>query len=138
MQMMRKTLATIAALGVVMGGALAVPAAAQDMTMPAPGPEVTGSSVDFDSATLDAFIMAFVEVNRVGQEYGAQFEAAETAEAQQQVMQDANSEMLVAIEGVEGIEVDEYNQIMTVAQADPELAERINQRLQDIAAMPTE
>lgn len=93
-------------------------------------------SADFDSATLDAFVMAYVEVNMIGQAFAPQMQAAATPEEQMEVQTQASEQMMGAIDAVEGIDIDRYNQIMAVAQNDADLATRINTRLE--AAAPAQ
>ncbi|HET8729377.1 MAG TPA: DUF4168 domain-containing protein [Alphaproteobacteria bacterium] len=84
---------------------------------------------DFDAGTLDSFVEAFVQINQIGRAYGDRLTAAGTPEEQQQIRMQANSEMVQAIDKIDGIDVDQYNTIVTKAQQDPDLAARINERL---------
>lgn len=105
--------------------------AQSEMLQQAPSSSLT--SADFDSEELDSFVLAYVEVNMIGQQFAPQLQAAETPEAQMQVQTEASEQMVGAIEAVGGIDLARYNEIMAVAQTDTELATRINTRLESAA-----
>jgi hypothetical protein len=130
----RSLLSAAAGMTLVMGAMSAGSALAQEQapTMNTQGDAQAASS--FDDATLNSFAAAFLKVNQLGQTYGAQLEAAKTPEEQQKIQTQANTEMQAAVENTDGIDVDTYNRIIQVAQADPKLAERINEKLN--AGMP--
>jgi hypothetical protein len=125
----RSLLSAAAGITLVMGAMSSGSALAQEQapTMNTQGDAQAASS--FDDATLDSFAAAFLKVNQLGQTYGAQLQAAKTPEEQQKIQTQANAEMQAAVESTDGIDVDTYNRIIQVAQADPKLAERINQKL---------
>lgn len=130
----RSLLSAAAGITLVVGSMSSDSALAQEQapTMNTQGDAQAASS--FDDATLDSFAAAFLKVNQLGQTYGAQLQAAKTPEEQQKIQTQANAEMQAAVESTDGIDVDTYNRIIQVAQADPKLAERINQKLN--AGMP--
>jgi predicted glycoside hydrolase/deacetylase ChbG (UPF0249 family) len=108
-----------------------VPVHAQQTT---PAPELQTPPTDaasFSDDTLKSFADAFLEIASISQEYQPQLEGAGTPEEQQRVRTEAGGRMLEAVEGTEGISVEEYNQIMEAAQGDPELAQRINTHITD-------
>lgn len=92
-----------------------------------------------DPATLSedklrSFAIAFVEVSKVTQSYQPQFESAATPEDRERIQQEAGQQMVQAVDSAEGISVDEYNQIIQAAQADPELAQRLNGHISEAAS----
>ena len=116
------------ALGVISaGGAFAQETMMQEATSTAL------TSADFDGAELDSFVQAYVEVNMIGQAFAPQLQSAATPEEQMQVQTQASEQMMGAIEAVEGIDLERYNEIMAVAQNDPDLVARINTRLESAA-----
>lgn len=116
------------ALGVISAGG----AFAQE-TMMQEAPSTALTSADFDGAELDSFVQAYVEVNMIGQAFAPQLQSAATPEEQMQVQTQASEQMMGAIEAVEGIDLERYNEIMAVAQNDPDLVARINTRLESAA-----
>ncbi|AVF04936.1 hypothetical protein C4375_15325 [Devosia sp. I507] len=109
------------------GSVLAQDAMMQD------APSTALTSADFDGAELDSFVEAYVEVNMIGQAFAPQMQSAATPEEQMQVQTEASEQMMGAIENVEGINLERYNEIMAVAQNDTDLATRINTRLEAAA-----
>ena len=85
------------------------------------------ATTNFDENTLRSFVVAFLQVDEINRNYLPQMQEADTPEAQQEVQQQATQEMVVAVENAEGISVEEYNSIIETAQADPELANQINE-----------
>ncbi|GHA27964.1 hypothetical protein GCM10007989_24890 [Devosia pacifica] len=123
--------AIVTALSVAMLGSVAAPALAQGMVEQAPA-TTTAQSADFSDETISAFAAAYIEVVQIGQGMQEELQGAQSAEDQQAIMQAANEEIETAVEGTPGIAVDEYNEILQVAQADDALIERINAALADL------
>lgn len=120
----RNTLAG-AALAAALG--LGMPSLAQTTeTAPAPQP------VEVDSAQLDAFVLAYVEVSDLREQYIAQLQDAQSADEQQAIMEEANAEITGAVDDANGIDVTTYETIIAMAQNDPELVDRINRRIQGL------
>ena len=124
-----RTFALLAgALAVALAAPLATPVssplgnAALAQTAPAP-------RID-DDAQLQAFVAALREVDAIEQRYGAELEGAQSDEARQDVIAQANDAMIEAIEGTPGITVQEYVAVLQQAQSDPELNARIMAMLQ--------
>lgn len=109
------------------------PALAQDQA-PAPQMEAPAAAApDLNEDKLQSFAVAFLEVTKVTQSYQPQIEAAGTDEDRQQLQQQASQEMVEAVNGADGITVDEYNMIIQAAQTDPELAQKINTHITEAA-----
>jgi hypothetical protein len=103
-----------AALGMMLGGA-----------------SLAGAQEQFTDQDLQTFASAVIQIERINMEVQQQVQAAETPEEQQQVQAQAQAQMVQVIEA-EGLTVDEYNEIATAVQTDPQLAEQIQQHLMDM------
>jgi hypothetical protein len=75
---------------------------------------------------LRTFADAALEVKKINDSYRPRFRAAETPAAKQQVQKEATEKMTEAVQS-KGLSVDKYNQIVRVAQADPQVAKTIDQ-----------
>ena len=104
-------------------------ALAQTAPAPAPAPGAPATAQNFSEEKLRSFAVAFLEVDKINQEYAPRLQGASSAEEQQQIRQEATGKMLEAVEGADGISTDEYTQILTAAQADPELATQLNEAI---------
>lgn len=80
----------------------------------------------FSDEKLQSFAVAFVEVSKVQQEYAQKLQATDAKEEQQKLQEEAGGKMMEAVEQADGISVDEYNEVITAAQTDPDLAQRIS------------
>ena len=124
-------LRAVLAAGLLASPAMAVSAVAQEAQ---PAPQATPApAAPVDDAKLKSFALAYLEVNKVAETYRPRLEAAKNQEEQQQIQQEATQGMAQAVEASDGITVEEYNQIVGAAQADPELAQRINTHLREAA-----
>ncbi|HKM25941.1 MAG TPA: DUF4168 domain-containing protein [Thiopseudomonas sp.] len=79
-------------------------------------------------ADLEKFISANIEVSKVREEYAVKFNHAKDQEKAQQLQQEAQDEMLSAVEE-SGLDASSYNMLAEQIQSSPELQERI-QKLQ--------
>lgn len=110
------------------------PAADAGTGVPAPGAGTVETQVEIDDSELDAFVEAYVEVNSIGQSYAGELQAAATPEEQMEIQTKASDEMMAAIGQIEGMDAERYNEILRVSQIDTALAQKINERLQQVAA----
>ncbi|MEO3385810.1 DUF4168 domain-containing protein [Mesorhizobium sp. CAU 1741] len=124
-------LAGISSLAIAFGASLGI-AVAQDAA-PSPQTQAPAEAAQIDEGKLQSFAVAFLEVTKVTQSYQPQIEAAATPEDQQRLQQEAGERMIQAVSDSDDITVDEYNQIIQAAQADPELAQRINTHISEAA-----
>lgn len=132
MTLNKTLLAGLSALALGFGASLGAVAAQEA----APTPEVeapAAAAPSLDDDKLKSFAMAFLEVNKLTQEYQPQIAAAGTPEDQQRLQQEAGEKMVEAVNDAEGISVDEYNMIIQAAQTDPDLAQRINGHITEAA-----
>ena len=137
MTLNKTLLSGLSALAFGLGTSLGV-ASAQDAAPQAP----TGAPIEApaaqgqpaaDDAKLKSFAVAFIEVAKVTQSYQPQISSAGTPEDQQRLRNEAGEKMVEAVNEADGITLDEYNSIIQAAQADPELARRINTHLSEAA-----
>lgn len=101
-------------------GAAWMPAA----TAQVPGPSVLESPPAYSEQELKLFAGVAIEVQRISDFYLPRLQAAQSAEEEQEVRRAASGEMAQAVEK-KGMTVDKFNEIMVVAQLNPELADRI-------------
>lgn len=81
---------------------------------------------DYPEETLQSFAVAALQIQEINMQAQEELQAAETPEDQEQVQEDATQMMMQAIEA-EGLSVEEYNEIATAAQSDPDLAGQIEE-----------
>jgi len=74
---------------------------------------------------LKTFAVAALEVKKINDSYRPRYQSADTPAAKEQVQKEATEKMSAAVEQ-KGLSVDKYNQIVRVAQADPEVAKQID------------
>ncbi|MCA1777584.1 MAG: DUF4168 domain-containing protein [Loktanella sp.] len=117
----QKHISAIALVG-LMAGTTPVAAFAQAQ-QPAPQiEEVTGEDVD-------AFVIAYRDVQAIDAEYGAQM-AQTTDEAELQTLQqEAQMKVSEAVEAAPDIDMERFIEILTVAQSDPEVGTEITEKL---------
>jgi len=78
-------------------------------------------------AKIHAFLTAAMSVNKVIEEWDPRIKGAESQEAADDLIAQANAEAVAAIEATDGISPDEYSQIAQSAQSDPALSARIEE-----------
>lgn len=83
----------------------------------------------FTDRQVQAFATAATEVSKISQKWMERIEDADSQAQSAQLREQANAEMIQAIEG-ENLNVDTYNRIYQTAQQDPALARRVEQEIQ--------
>jgi len=91
---------------------------------------VEQTNASYNDAELKSFADALLDVQRIINSYQPYFESATSTEDENQIVQSAAAEAVQAIVD-KGLDVDEFNQILSVAQTDPQLADRIRQHLDE-------
>lgn len=86
-------------------------------------------SATVDDAQLEQFAAALTDVRDLGNEYSEQIASAESQQDAQALQQEAQVEMVAAVEET-GMTVEEYNQIAQQMSQNPELMERVQAMLQ--------
>lgn len=110
----------------------ALPAAVAADDVPSnPTPLVLAQATAFDDEKIEAVAAALVQVEEIRASYLEPFQAAQTEEQRQQINQEATQEMTEAIEEASNISIEEYDEVIQAAQQDPELADRINQAVEN-------
>ncbi|MFP3873980.1 MAG: DUF4168 domain-containing protein [Thiohalophilus sp.] len=79
---------------------------------------------DIDEKSLNKFKDAFAEVNSIRESFAGKLEDVEDPEKAQKLQQEAQEEMVSAVEDA-GLSVEEYNQIFAAVQQNPELQEKV-------------
>ena len=90
----------------------------------------------FTDAKLHSFASAVIAVNVVVERWKPQIQAAPSDADRQQMAEKATEEMRAAVEGTEGLSVEEYQAIAEAAQGDPQLMARIDKVFQEMAPAP--
>lgn len=85
------------------------------------------AQAEFSDGKLESFVVAAIAVDQKVQEWSPRIEAAQNEQEAAELREQASDEVLETIDGTEGMSVDEYQQIGQAAQADPQLATRINE-----------
>jgi hypothetical protein len=90
---------------------------------PATPPSAAAASIS--DQELKTFAVAALEVRKINDNYRPRYQSADTPAAKQQVQKEATDKMAAAV-AQKGLTVDKYNQIVRVAQADPDVAKQID------------
>jgi Domain of unknown function (DUF4168) len=88
---------------------------------------------EYSDAKLQSFASAVMAVNAVVERWRPQIQAAPSEADKQQLAEQAHQEMRAAVDGTEGMSVDEYQRIAQAAEADGALMARIDQALRQMA-----
>ncbi len=121
----RLPIAVLAAAGLAFGGALAGPVTA-DMAQ-------AQESGSYSDEKLQSFAEAAVKLGQIRAEYQAQMGSMESDQERQQLQQQTNQRMAQAVQETDGITIEEYNEIATASRSDEELANRVNEYIQQTA-----
>jgi len=119
---LHKYVSTLALVG-VMAGTAPIAVVAQTQQSAPPVAEVTSSEVD-------AFVVAFKEVQAIDQEYVAQIQQTSDAAEIQTLEEEAQIKKAAAVDATSGIDVARYVEIMTIAQNDPDVSAVIVEKLE--------
>lgn len=111
-------------LGLV--GLAGAPAVFAQATAQPPGAQSAPSS--FSDSELKSFAVAVLEVQRINDSYMQKLGNAKSPEEQQQLRQTASQEMVRAVEK-EGMTVEKYREIMSQAETNPAVAERVKEHI---------
>ena len=104
-----------------------------DTGAPGQGPQgATASSpeVKVDDKTVNDFAKAFSSIQQINADLTSELEAASDPAVAQTLQQEAQSEMVEAVEEA-GITVNDYNEIATRLQHDQRLAQRVQEAMGD-------
>ncbi|MDK4741597.1 DUF4168 domain-containing protein [Rhizobium sp. CNPSo 3464] len=87
-----------------------------------------GAAAAVSDQKIEAFAVAYLQVDKVRQEYSAKIGATPDVTAKQKLQTEASEHMVKAVEGSPGISLEEYKAILTAAQNDPTLAKRVQDK----------
>lgn len=93
-------------------------------------PNSSGTAAAVSDQKIEAFAVAYLQVDKIRQEYSAKIGATSDATAKQQLQTEASKQMVQAVQTSPGMSVDEYNAILTAAQKDPALVKRVQDKIQ--------
>ncbi len=97
--------------------------------IPAQAQEAAPSAAEVTGDEIDAFVVAYQRVIAIEQQYAPEIAEAADPGQQDKLRQEALVEQTDAVEQTPGIDVDRYVEIITIAQADPDLNTRILEKL---------
>lgn len=87
------------------------------------------SAPSYSDSELKSFAVAVLEVQRINNDYVPKLESAKSPEEQMQIRKTASQEMVRAVEK-EGMSVEKYKEIMSQAETNPAIAERVKAHMQ--------
>jgi hypothetical protein len=90
-----------------------------------PSTPPAAAAASISDQELKTFAVAALEVRKINDSYRPRYQSADTPAAKEQVQKEATDKM-AAVVTQKGLSVDKYNQIVRVAQADPEIAKQID------------
>lgn len=122
---MQHLMRTLAAAALAAAWLLPVPAANAQVQSPAPG--TSEQAQDIPDQKLDATAAALEQVASVKESYQGRIDAADPSD-RPRIAEEAKSALEGAVTG-QGLSLDEYNSILIVAQNNPDVRERILQRI---------
>lgn len=130
MQKINFLAATAVAAGLTLGTGTAF---AEEATTEAPAvaPEAAApaEAAAFTQEQLDAFVAAALDVSAIQQEAAATLMTTEDQAGQDEVLEQANQQMIEAIESEPGISVPEYIAIAEAAESDPDLRTQLEEMI---------
>ncbi|MDC9833818.1 DUF4168 domain-containing protein [Rhizobium binxianense] len=88
-----------------------------------------GAAAPVSDQKIEAFAVAYLQVDKVRQEYSAKIGATKDEAAKQKLQQEAKKQMVDTVEASNGISVEEYSSILTAAQSDPALAKKVLEKI---------
>lgn len=115
----------IAAIAALSALAFSFPAAAQSTT---PGQQAPAAQPTVTEEQIESFVVAARELGEINARYSPQLEQTEDTAKQEQIRREASGNMVEAIREA-GLTVEEYNQIYTLTRTDPDVADKVKQKL---------
>jgi hypothetical protein len=114
---------------VLLAACLFVPAAnAQAPSPSSPVPDRSEQSASIPDQKLDAAATALQQVAGLKRDYQQRVDAATSEPDKQRIVEEGNSALVKAVTD-QGLSIEEYTAIMVIAQSDPQVREKILQRL---------
>jgi len=114
---------------ILLAACLFVPAASAQAPSPsAPAPDQSDQSPNIPDQKLDAAASALQQVAGLKRDYQQRVDSASSDSDKQRIVEEANSALAKAVTD-HGLSLEEYSAIMVIAQNDPQVREKILQRL---------
>ncbi|MGO4485745.1 DUF4168 domain-containing protein [Rhizobium pisi] len=88
-----------------------------------------GAAAPVSDQKLEAFAVAYLQVDKVRQEYSAKIDATKDEAAKQKLQDEAKKQMVDTVQASHDISVEEYSSILTAAQSDPALAKKVLEKI---------
>ena len=107
--------------------------AALAFALVASGPVWAQAQPEFSDQQLESFVVAAMAVDEVIREWNPRSEAAADDAEAAQLREQATAELVDVITRTDGMTIEQYQEIGRAAQADPDLAARINEIYQERA-----
>ncbi|GED21384.1 DUF4168 domain-containing protein [Halomonas halmophila] len=119
-------LTTLLSAALLSTGLMAGVAQAQDSSSTANQSQTQGQAQasNFSDQQLQKFADASKEIASISQDYTKQLQNAEGKEAQKKIREEANGEMIKAVES-SGLKVETFNSIGKAVQQNPELMKKV-------------
>ncbi|MGX9989826.1 DUF4168 domain-containing protein [Rhizobium sp. Z1P35] len=92
-------------------------------------PRGSGATAPVSDQKIEAFAVAYLQVDKVRQEYSAKIGATKDEAAKQQLQEEAKKQMVDTVQASPDISVEEYSSILTAAQSDPALAKKVLEKI---------
>ncbi|AIC27912.1 hypothetical protein IE4771_CH02814 [Rhizobium etli bv. mimosae str. IE4771] len=89
----------------------------------------TAAPAPVSDQKLEAFAVAYLQVDKVRQEYSAKIDATKDEAGKQKLQEEAKKQMVDTVEASNDISVEEYSSILTAAQSDPALAKKVLEKI---------
>lgn len=106
---------------------------AQEQTTPNTQPTQQENTMEITNAKIDAFAETAIEVISIQQEMVPQIKAASEDTQKKDLFQDMQKQMMDVVEESDDITVAEYNAISQEAMNNPNLANKIETKIKEIA-----
>jgi hypothetical protein len=90
------------------------------------GPVCAQPTPEFSDQQLESFVVAALAVDKLIREWNPRIQAAEDKTQAAQLREQANGELVEIVARTDGITVEQYQQIVQAAKADPDLKARID------------
>lgn len=111
-------------------GIASVPAMAQDTADSGSQAQSQGAAQNFSDDQLQQFADASQNIASISQDYTEQLQNASGDEQQQEIRQQANEEMVEAVQD-SGMSVEEFNSVGQAIQQNPQLMQRVQGMVQE-------
>jgi hypothetical protein len=98
---------------------------------PAAAQQASPQDTEISDAQLDQAAQAYMEITKIGESFREEIQTAEDEDERYQLQNRANNEMKQAVQD-EGLEVQEYNEIIQGVQNDHETMKKFMAKLKEL------